>query len=297
MEKQVLDAYKQAGRIAREALEHGKKLIKPGEKLLTVCDSVDEFILSKGGLIAFPSQISVNNIAAHYCPDQDDPTIFKEGDLAKIDVGVHINGYVGDNACTIDLGDHKELVKASQEALISALRLAKPGITLSELGSAIQQAIQKYGLSPIKNLSGHGLGRFEIHTSPSIPNFDTGDQTELEEGMAIAIEPFATNGKGSIYESSNATIFSQHLSKPVRSPFAREILRHIEQYNNLPFAKRWLTRKFGIGKTSFGLKELIKLDIVKEHPPLPEKGKGLVSQAEHTVIIREKPIITTQGDE
>ncbi len=297
MDKEVLESYRKAGRIAQEALLHGKTLIKPGEKLLAVCDSVEEFIASKGAKTAFPAQISVNNIAAHYCPDFEDKTEFQQGDLVKLDVGVHVDGYVGDNALTVDLGDHKELVQASKDALSAALKLVKPGITISELGRAIHEAIKSYNLSPIKNLSGHGLGRFEIHTSPSIPNFDTGDNTGLEEGTAIAIEPFATNGAGSIYESSNATIFSQHSTKPVRSPFAREILRSIEQYEGLPFAKRWLVKKFGPGKTAFGLKELLKVNILQEHPPLPEKGKGLVSQAEHTIIVLDKPIITTQLDD
>ena len=297
MDKEVIEAYKKAGRIAQEALQHGKKLIKVGEKLVNVCDSVEEFILSKGCGIAFPTQISLNTIAAHYCPDFEDSTIFQEGDLAKIDVGVHVDGYVGDNALTVDLGDHKDLVKTSIDALKAALAIVKPGTRLGEIGAAIHEAMKKYELSPIKNLSGHGLGQFQIHTKPSIPNFDTGDFTELEEGTAIAIEPFATNGAGAIYESSNATIFSKINQKPVRSPFAREILRHIEQYQGLPFAKRWLVKKFGPGKTAFGLKELIKLDILKEHPPLPEKGKGLVSQAEHTILVLDKPIITTKIDE
>jgi len=294
MEKEVLESYKKAGRIAQEALQHGKKLVKTGEKLLNVCNSVEEFILSKGAGIAFPAQISLNSIAAHYCPDMDDKSEFKDGDLVKLDVGVHVNGFVGDNALTVDLGDHKEIVQASKDALNAALKLVKPGVTLSELGSAIHEEIKKYELSPVKNLSGHGLGHFQIHTSPSIPNFDTGDTTQLEEGTAIAIEPFATNGAGSIYESSNATIFSQEDSKPVRSPFAREILRHVESYEGLPFAKRWLVKKFGPGKTAFALKELLKLEILKEHPPLPEKGKGLVSQAEHTIVVLDKPVITTQ---
>lgn len=297
MEKDVLEAYKKAGKIAAEALQQGKKRIKVGAKLVEVCDAVEEYIRSQGAQPAFPAQVSLNQVAAHYCPDFEDPIVFKEGDLAKLDVGVHVDGYVGDNALTVDLGDHKELVQASKDALRAALALVQPGVTLGQLGNAIQDAIARHELSPVKNLSGHGLDHYQIHTAPSIPNVDTGDMTELEEGMAIAIEPFATNGYGAIYESAPPTIFSQQTHKPVRSPYARELLKHIETYQGLPFAKRWLVQMFGPGKTAFGLRELINAGILKEHPPLPEKEKGLVSQAEHSILVLDKPVITTLLDE
>ena len=297
MDTEVLEAYKKAGRIAQEALQHGGKLIKIGTKVVDACDAVDEFILQKGAFPAFPAQISMNNIAAHYCPDFEDSLEFKEGDVCKIDVGVHVDGYVGDNALTVDLGDHKQLVQASKDGLNAALKIVKPGVTLGEIGRAIHDAIAKYDLSPIRNLSGHGLGKFQIHTSPQIPNFDTGDETELEEDMAIAIEPFATNGYGAIFESSNPTIFSQDSHKNPRSQFAREVLRQIETYQGLPFAKRWLVKQFGVGKTNFALRELVKIGVLKEHPPLPEKEKGLVSQHEHSLIVKDKPIITTKLDD
>jgi methionyl aminopeptidase len=297
MEKEVVDSYKEAGRIAAQAREYGRKLIKVDAKLVDVCDAIDEFIIKKKAFPAFPSQISMNTIAAHYCPDIDDISVFKTGDVVKLDVGVHVEGYVGDTAVTVDLGNHDDLVNASREALDAALKIVGPGVSLSEIGTVIHREIQKYGLSPIKNLSGHGLDQFQIHSSPSIPNFNTGDKTTLKIDTAIAIEPFATNGAGSIFESSNATIFSQTAHKQVRSPFAREVLKEIENYNDLPFAKRWLSKKFGAGKTSFALKELIKFGVIQEHPPLPEKGHGLVSQAEHTVLILEKPFITTRIEE
>jgi methionyl aminopeptidase len=181
-----------AGKIAAETLEHGRLMIKKGNKLVDVCDACDKKIYELGAIPAFPSQISCNDIAAHFCPEENDETVFDE-QLASLDVGACLNGAIGDNAVTVDLsGKYSDLVKASRDALNNALKTVKVGATLGEIGKAIQESIESYGFSPIRNLSGHGLASYNIHDKPSIPNFDTGDDTQLEEGMHIAIEPFAT---------------------------------------------------------------------------------------------------------
>ena len=169
----------------------------------------------------------------------------------------------------------------------------KPGITLAEIGQTIQNSITSHGFAPIKNLSGHGVGRFLIHSSPTIPNFNTGDSTQLEEDQIIAVEPFATNGIGMIYESDNATIFSLIEKKPVRSPITRDIMKEVETFENLPFTTRWLTKKFPPFKVNFALRELLQIESIRKYPPLPDRKHGLVSQAEHTVIVKDEPIITT----
>ncbi|MBW2986211.1 type II methionyl aminopeptidase [Candidatus Woesearchaeota archaeon] len=303
-EKSILDGltpediekWRKAGKIAAEALKYGGGLIKKGASLLEVSDQVEKKIIDLGGQMAFPAQISCNHIAAHYCADPDDKTIF-EDQLACLDVGVHIDGAIGDNALTVDLSNkHKELVKASREALNNAIKIIQIGTPLGEIGKTIQETISSHGFSPIKNLSGHGLDYYNIHTKPTIPNFDTGDDTELEKGMVIAVEPFATDGAGMIYESDRANIFALINPKPVRSPFAREILKFvIENYQTLPFTTRWLSKQFGVGKTNFALRELLKSEIIKQFPPLPEKNKGLVSQAEHTLLIDDKVEILTKN--
>jgi methionyl aminopeptidase len=300
MDKETFDSYVKAGRIAAQALEYGRKLIKIGASLLEVTEAVEKKIVELGGDFAFPPQISLNDIAAHYCAGFDDKTVFKEGDVAKLDVGVQIDGFVGDTAYTVVLGDDEKLkllAEASREALNSALRIIKPGITLSEVGAAIHAEITKRGFAPVRNLSGHGLAQFIIHDKPSVPNFDTGSDEVLEEDQVIAVEPFASTGAGVIYESSNPTIYSLEDIRPVRSPMTREVLKDLEQYNGLPFAHRWLVKKHGLGKTSFALRELKALGVLHEFSPLPDKAHGIVSQAEHTVIVRAKPVITTLLDQ
>ncbi len=296
MEKSVEESYRKAGSIACQALKKGVNMIKPGVSVKKILDETESYITSQGAGIAFPAQIAVNEVAAHYCPGEDD-LILKEGDVVKLDVGVHVDGYIADTARTVNLGDKDDLVKASRDALREALKKTTPGTTLSEIGRTIQETITSYNFSPIKNLSGHALSRYEVHAKPTIPNFDTADDTQLKEGQVIAVEPFATTGAGIVYESSNPTIFTLLKEKPVRSPITRQVIHEIKKYKGLPFTSRWLHKSLGEGKTRFALRELKTLGMIQEHPPLLDKAKGFVSQAEHSVIIRDKPRIYTKGDE
>ena len=284
MDKEALEKLKQAGKITAQARDYGARLIKKNASMLEVLDKVEKKIRELGGKPAFPAQISCNHIAAHFCPEEDDKTIFTN-QLVSLDVGVHVDGYLGDTAVTVDLsGKYADLIKAAEEALGNALKILKPGITLGEIGRAIQESIQKYNYAPVRNLSGHGLGRYEIHTKPSIPNFDNGDNTKIKPDMVFAIEPFASTGAGIVQDTGTATVFELRAKKPVRSPITRQVLKEIEAYEGLPFATRWLTRKFGI-KAKIALREMEQLGMLHMHPPLADRDKGMVSQAEHTVLI------------
>ena len=294
MDEQTSENYKQAGKIARDALNHGKSLIKKGTKVVEVLDKVEEKIKELGALPAFPAQISLNETAAHYCSEEEDETVF-EDQVVCLDVGVHINGFIGDNALTVDLSnENKDLVKASRDALNAALEVVKPGAKLSHIGKAIETTITNAGFQPVRNLSGHGLGEFNVHCPPTIPNFDTKENTTLKEGQAIAIEPFATTGVGMIEQKGDASVFEVVGKKSTRVGFVRNIMKEIETYQGLPFTIRWLTQKFSANQVQYALNEMRKLGILKEHPPLVEKQQGLVAQSEHTVLVLEDPIITTK---
>lgn len=282
-----IDDWREAGRLAAKALKFGMSQIKQGVKLVDAADSVEQEILAMGGKIAFPAQVSCNNIAAHFCPEMDDNAIF-EDQVVSLDVGVHVNGAIGDNARTVDLsGKYAELLKASEDALDNAVKIVKGGVTLGEIGRTIQDSITKYGFSPINNLGGHGLDLYDIHCRPTIPNYDTGDSTQLNAGQIVAIEPFATDGAGMIYESDKATIFAMVQKKPVRNMFTRQVMAEVEKFEGLPFTTRWLLKKFPAIKVNFALKEMLNLGVIKDYPPLLEKNKGIVSQAEHTIIITD----------
>lgn len=285
-ESEVAD-WRKAGSISAEALEYGRKLIKKGALLLEVCDAVDAKIIELGARPSFPSQISVDHIAAHYCPAADDKLVL-DSQLCKLDVGACFNGAMGDNAATVDLsGKYSELAAASEKALAAAIKVVKAGVTFGEVGRAIQGAITAYGFSPIRNLSGHGLGKFEIHTRPTVPNFDNGDKTQLQENEVIAIEPFATTGKGIIYASSGPEVFMQVSDKQTRDASVRKILERIRGFEKMPFAKRWLLKDFPAIKVVLALKILEQQGIIQSFPPLIEEAHGIVSQAEKTVLVKK----------
>lgn len=297
MEKEELEFLKQSGRLAAKALRKGTEMIKPGASVVQILDEVEKFIYDNKAIPAFPAQISINNIAAHFCPEDSDKIEIKEDDVVKLDLGVSVKGYISDNARTTCVNGHDDLVKASRDALNSALKLVRPGIQVSEIGKVIHETIDSYGFSPVRNLTGHGLGRYQIHTSPAIPNFDTGESYELKEDDVIAIEPFASDGAGIVYESSNPTVFTLIHEKPTRSMMTRQVLAEIKKYQGLPFTTRWLMRKFGEGKVNFALREMYGKDMIQAHPPLLDKGKGLVSQAEHSMIVRDKLIVYTKEED
>jgi methionyl aminopeptidase len=291
MDKLILAKYAQAGRVAAQALSYGESLIKEGAVIRDVLDNVEEFIRAHGADPAFPAQISLNSVAAHWCPTQDDDAVFKASDIVKLDVGAHVNGYVGDTALTVNLDvNNKEkelLVEASRAARDAAIWLVKAGVTPHELGAAIEREITSRGFQPIRNLSGHGLGQYQIHTSPTIPNYPNNDKRPLVAGQVVAIEPFATTGKGLIYSGSNPTVFALGADRPVRSQEARAALAIIKRSNGLPFTTRWLSQELGIAKAKLALLELKRAGVLQEYPPLPEEAGGLVSQSEHTVLIEE----------
>lgn len=294
MNREELDSYIKAGKIAAEALEFGKSQIKKGISLLSVTERIEQKIKSLKGDLAFPTQISCNEIAAHFCPEKDDKIIF-ENQLASLDIGVHVNGYIGDCATSVDLsGKYSDLVKASEEALNEASKMLQIGTKIGDIGKTIQETIESFGFKPIRNLSGHGLSQWNIHDQPTIPNFNNYDETELKKGMVIAIEPFATDGAGLIEEKGDASVFMMLGKKSVRMGFVRDIQREIDSYNGLPFTTRWLTSKFSEAQVRYSLNQLKQLGVLHEFPPLVEKNKGIVSQAENSFWIDDKVICLTK---
>ncbi len=285
MEEEVIEKYKKAGKIAKEALEFGASLIKPDVKAIDVTKAIEEKIISLGGKFAFPVNISINEVAAHYTPKENDELVFKKGDVVKLDIGVHVDGYIADTAITVDLGENKELVKASEEALKAAIETIRPGIEVWEIGKVVEETIKSFGFVPIANLTGHSLDKFELHSGKTIPNVDNKSKTKIEEGDAIAIEPFATTGNGYVIDSAPSEIYSLIDVKPVRSPMERKVIEYIaEEYKMLPFCKRWIVNKFGAG-SAFAIRNLVRQEVLHNYPILREEARGLVSQREKTVLV------------
>lgn len=275
-------SWEKAGKITAQALIYGKELIKPNSSLLDVATKIENKIKEIGGFPAFPVNLSINDIAAHYTPYPEDKLRFKKGDLVKLDIGVSLDGFLGDSAITIDLGNNKDLIKASEEALNSAIEIAKPNTKLCEIGKIIETTITSLGFKPIKNLSGHSMEINNLHAGLNIPNYDNHNQQKLVEGQIIAIEPFATTkeGSGLIKEEKESSIYMQIANRNIRDFFAKKTLIEIDKFNGLPFAKRWFNNP-----VNRSLNILKKENIIKEYNHLVEKNKALVSQAEHTIKI------------
>lgn len=300
MKEESLSYYKKAGEIAKEVLEEGLKKIKPGVKLLEVAEFVEARIIEKGGKPAFPCNISVNEIAAHYSPTAWDERTFEKGDLVKLDIGVHVNGYIADVAKSIDLGnkgENKKLIEASEEALKNAIDMIKPGVKTSEIGETIEETIKGFGFVPVSNLTGHQLQRWRLHGGMFIPNVKIRGGEEIKEGDVIAIEPFATNGFGRVVDQSEAIIFRYLQDRPLRMKEARVILQYAkENFNTLPFAERWVANLVPRFKLSQALRQLIYSKAIHAYHILREKDKGIVSQAEHTVIVTKEGCEVTTGE-
>ena len=297
MEQELIENYKKAGKIASEVLAYGKELIKKDKKLLDVCNKIESKIFELGAKPAFPVQISCNEIAAHYTPTPEEKTIFEKGDLVKIDLGTCINGYISDTAITVEIktNENKELIKASDEALKEAIKICQIGTEIWQIGKVIEETISSYGFNSIKNLSGHGLGNYEVHRKPTIPNFNNENKETLQKGQFITIEPFATTGSGYVKEGKPSTIYAIQKKQSIRNPITKKIYDYAEkEYKILPFCKRQLLKKFPLPQVNLALKDLENNKIIKEYCQLPEKSNGLVSQHEHTLLIDEKVIVLTK---
>jgi methionyl aminopeptidase len=272
-----------AGEILKKVLDEVRSLVKPEVKILEIAEYVENKIVEYGAKPAFPCNISINSDAAHFTPKKGDERTFKKGDIVKIDVGAHIDGYIADAAITVDLGDNSDLVQAAKDALKAGIEVVKAGVSTSEIGKAIEETIRSYGFKPIVNLTGHGLQPYLAHAPPSIYNYATERGVELKEGMIIAIEPFATDGTGKVAERSECEIYSLINPKPVRMKMAREIVSEVSNsYKTLPFAKRWLKKA-----PEVIISKLVREGVLRAYPVLTEVSRGLVSQWEHTIIVEE----------
>lgn len=248
--KSSLECYRAAGIILHSVLTDIRSHITPESRLLEIAELVESMIIDRGGLLAFPCNISLDNIAAHYTPSATEESSIGKS-VVKIDAGCHVNGFIADSAITVDLTEkHNSLVMASEEALRAAIDIIKPGINTREIGKVISDVITGYGYKPIRNLTGHGLARYNLHSSVKIPNVpDYPVNGIIREGAVIAIEPFATTGTGIVRALNKCEIYSLRNAK------------------SLPFSKR----RGGLGPIGY--------------PILAEDEGVFISQAEHSVIV------------
>ncbi len=292
------DKYRRAGKIASQVREEILPQIKVGARTFDLCEAAESRIVELGGGIAFPTNVSLNEVAAHYTSPEEDKTVIQDGDIVKLDIGVHIDGYIADTAISISFNPEFEtLIEASREALNKALLLIRPKTNSKDLGKIIENTVRGYGYRPIRDLSGHQLDEYILHGPKSLPNIAVPHGTILEEGEAYALETFATTGTGSVHETGQHYIFSLNPARiPLRNRGARDIVRLVaREFKGLPFSRRYLAKH--IPKLSFtlGLRELTTKKALRQYSVLADTKGSFVAQTEHTFLVTKDGIeITTE---
>ena len=295
-----LEDYLKAGSIAGEVRENVRKTDWIGSTLAEICDYVESEIIKRGAKCAFPVNTSLNEIAAHYTAEPNDPKTVSHTDLVKIDLGAQINGYIADTAVTVNYDpQYDQMVQTAEDALQNAMSMIKSGVKSKDVGRTIQKTIQDMGFKPIANLSGHSLDQYTIHAGKTVPNMWTIGSFSFSENEAFACEPFVTtkNALGFVRNGKTKNIFGLVSRKKTKDEEADRMTDYIwNNFNMLPFALRWLLKEWEEKEARRLLEILVKKKVVHAYAILVEANGKTVAQAEHTFIPTQNGVtITTMG--
>ena len=268
-----------------------RKFVREDMPILQVCEKAENLIREKGGKPAFPCNVSINEVAAHYTSPPNDENRIPENSVVKVDIGVHVDGYVTDTACTVCFNpEYRSMQIAAEHALAAAIDSIHGDMATSKIGAIIEKNIKNRGFKPISNLTGHSVGRYLIHAGTSIPNVTQISFGKLKAGEIYAIEPFVTvpDAAGRVENSPEVTIFRLVKAKSVKNPYAKQLLKYIEEnFVTLPFAERWLKDAVPEDKHREAFKELRKSKAIMGYPVFVEVSRKPVTQAEHTMLVTE----------
>jgi methionyl aminopeptidase len=284
----IPEEYYIAGRINSEVREDIRKKIRVGLPILEIAEIVENGIRSKGAQPAFPCNICINSVAAHFSPAPNETSKILDGDIVKIDIGTHVNGYIADTAFTTSFNpEYDLLVQTANDMLDAAIKTVKVGVKVGDIGQSIYQAASRLGLKPISNLSGHAIDQFKVHAGLSIPNIYVSGLPSLKSGQVYAIEPFVTTQKGAgvVVNGNRVDIFSLVARKRTGDKnldnFADKIWG---KYKTLPFAFRHLLEFGDSNSVSTMIKQLVQKHIARDYAILVEEQGEPVAQAEHTIV-------------
>jgi methionyl aminopeptidase len=290
-DEETLQKFRLSGKILRETREEMKLVVKENMPIIEVCEKAESLIRAKGGKPAFPCNVSINEVAAHYTSPPSDEHRIPKKSVVKVDIGVHVDGYVTDTAFTACFNpEHKRMAETAELALKTAVENIHGDMPLGRIGGLIENSIKNRGFKPISNLTGHSVGRYLIHAGTSIPNVSQLSLTKVRAGDIFAIEPFVTvpDAEGRVEDSAEMTIFRFVKPKPVTSAYAKQLSKFIEKsFKTLPFAERWLKGAVPKDKHTAAFKELLKSKMLVAYPVFVEASGKPVTQAEHTVLITD----------
>jgi methionyl aminopeptidase len=326
MNQDFLTEYRQAAEVHREVRKYAKANIKPGMSLTEIAEMIEDGTrhltghmgLEEGdnilGGVAFPTGLSINHCAAHYTPNAGNKTILKQEDVMKVDFGVHMNGRIVDSAFTVAFEpQYDNLLAAVKDATNTGIREAGIDARFSDIGAAIQEAMESYEVEingttypvkAIRNLNGHTISQYSIHggsAGKSVPIVKGGSTEKMEEGETYAIETFGSTGKGYVRDDMETSHYAKIADAPkvaLRVASAKTLLRSIDKnFGTLPFCRRYLDR-LGHDKYLLGLNNLVQSGIVQDYPPLCDIKGSYTAQYEHTILLRPnvKEVIS-RGDD
>ncbi len=290
-DEEALEKFRLSGRILRETREEMRSFVRENMPIIQVCEKTESLIREKGGKPAFPCNVSINEVAAHYTSPPGDQNIIPEKSIVKVDLGVHVDGYVTDTAFTACFNpDYQSMVDTAETALKAAIDIVRADLSVSKIGGVIENTIKNRGFKPISNLTGHSVGRYLIHAGTSIPNVAQISLTKIKAGGVYAIEPFVTlpDAGGSVEDKPQKTIFRLVKPKSAKTPEAKQLLKFIEEnFRTLPFAERWLQGAVPAEQHHETFQELLATRAIMGYPVFVEVTRKPVAQAEHTVLVKE----------
>lgn len=284
-----LQKHQRACKIAREVREEMRRTVREGMPIIDICEKAEALAREKGGKPAFPCNVSVNEIAAHYTSPPNDKQTIPERSIVKVDIGVHVDGYIGDTAASVCFDpEYVDMVNTAEEALEKAVEILRPGLSITRFGSAIQKIIKTRGFKPVSNLTGHLIRRYTIHAGKSLPNVFNISTSRIKEGEVYGVEPFVTvaNAAGRVENLREAYIFCYSKHKSLKDPYAKQILKYIKNnFKTLPFTERWLSKFASSSRYKGAFSELLSSKAVISYPVFVEASRNLVAQAEYTVMV------------
>ena len=286
-----LQKYQHAGKIAKEVRLEIRRTVREGMPIIDICEKVEGLTREKGGKPAFPCNVSVNEVAAHYTSPPNDKQTIPEKSIVKVDIGVHVDGYIADTATTVCFNpEYEDMVNTAEEALETAVELLRPGLSITRFGSEIQKTIKTRGYKPISNLTGHLIKRYIIHAGKSLPNIFNLSTSRIKEGEIYGVEPFVTvtDANGRVDNLKEETIFRYQKNKSLKNPYAKQISSYIKKnFLTLPFAERWLNTFASSSNYKSAFSELLSSKAVMGYPIFVEASRKPVAQAEYTILIEK----------
>jgi methionyl aminopeptidase len=287
--EEAFQKYTEAGRIAAKVREQMRRTVSEGMCIIDVCEKAESLIRESGGKPAFPCNVSINEVTAHYTSPPQDKKVILENSIVKVDVGVHVDGYIADTAVTVCFNpEYENLVRAAEEALETAIKMLRPGLSIARFGSAVQKSIKMHGLKPISNLTGHQISRYSLHAGKALPNVFHLSTSRVKAGEIYAVEPFVTmpNAAGKVRRAKEAHIFRFIKHKSLKNEYSKRLLNYIEKnFRTLPFSERWLEGCVPASHHSAAFSELLSSKSLMAYPVFIEASGKPVAQAEHTVVI------------